>query len=114
MQFLRKTAFVVLLASVACATAKSIPLPVPSASTQDPVSKSTTDQSNNFSEGGEGSQENNTLMDKNENQNRSTKIVRPFRLDNPNYFEGDLKIPQEIIDAYYGTQNNTELDVSSL
>ncbi len=29
------------------------------------------------------------------------------RLDNPNYFEGDLDISQEMIDAYYGNLNKT-------
>jgi hypothetical protein len=33
------------------------------------------------------------------------------RLDNPNYFEGDLDISQAIIDAYYEQQSGKDVSV---
>jgi len=34
-------------------------------------------------------------------------------LENPDLFEGDLKIPKELIEKYYGKTNGTKLQVSS-
>lgn len=42
----------------------------------------------------------------------SNKPLVESHLDDPNYFEGDLDIPQAIIDAYYEQQS--EKDVSIL
>ena len=36
------------------------------------------------------------------------------RLDNPNYFEGDLDISQAIIDAYYEQQSGKDVSTSIL
>ena len=54
-----------------------------------------------------------TQKDVNEQKN-ATKNWKPIEshLDNPNYFEGDLDISQEMIDAFYGKPNDT--DVSNI
>ena len=36
--------------------------------------------------------------------------VAETRLDNPNFFEGDLDIPQAVINAYYEDLNMTEVN----
>ena len=45
-------------------------------------------------------------------ESNDNKPLVESRLDNPNYFEGDLDIPQAIIDAYY--EQKSEKDASIL
>ena len=49
----------------------------------------------------------------NEKQKNQTETWKPTEshLDNPNYFEGDLDIPQEMIDAFYGNPNDTDVSI---
>ena len=115
MKYSGRTLIIVLFASLAYLEAKSVPSPVASSEPQPHQSSEakpiTTDQPKNFSTSGPSS--NDTVVNKNGNEltiNESeiAASVRA-RLDNPNYFEGDLKIPQEIIDAYYGKHNDTDV-----
>lgn len=113
MKYSERTLFIVLFASLACLVAESVPSPVtePHPSQSSEVEPTTTDQPKTLSTSGPPS--NNTVVNENENELtiNGSKIVASVRgrLDNPNYFEGDLKIPQDIIDAYYGKHNDTNV-----
>ena len=50
------------------------------------------------------------MTHKNVNE-KQTETWKPTEshLDNPNYFEGDLDVPQEMIDAFYGNSNATNV-----
>ena len=47
--------------------------------------------------------------DQNNGSVRVSTSESEVRLDNPNYFEGDLVISQEMIDAFYGKLNATNV-----
>ena len=44
-------------------------------------------------------------------ESNDNKPLVESRLDNPNYFEGDLDIPQAIIDAYYEQQSEKDASI---
>ena len=115
MQYIQRIAFVVLLATLCCLVADSKPLPAinrhvsQTTTTLQPDSAATTEhgQVHSFN----NSADNYTESDNNKvdaTQSKTSKVDKS-RLDNPDYFEGDLKVPQEIIDTYYGIHSNTQV-----
>ena len=115
MQYLERTAFIVLFATLHCLVADSKPLPVtnrrvPQAmTTSQPNSAAMTEHSqlHNFN-----NSVNNYAAGDNYNMDATgpkMSKVDKSHLDNPDYFEGDLKVSQEIIDLYYGVHNDTKV-----
>ena len=112
MQYIERIAFIALLH---CLVAYSKPLPltkghVPQAmTTSQPNAAATTELSQLHSFN--SSADNNATGDKDKlNAARSkTSKVDKSHLDNLDYFEGDLKVSQEIIDTYYGVHNSAQV-----
>ena len=117
MQYLGTTTFIVLFATLLSLMTRSTSLPVPSqqVSTDSAPSLSTSkltpehSQLYNFSNSSDSlAQGDSDKVEERGPGSKTSKLVKSH-LDNPKYFEGDLRVPQEIIDAYYGKLNDSEV-----